>query len=613
MADDPARPPKTPPDAAHRPGATLRHDLRTPINQIIGYSEMLDDDAAAAGQQKMSADLKRIGQAARGMLEMIDRIPDELAAPAPTAKPSSAATPPPPAAPEPPRPAGKRPAAAAVPLPDDEPGPATLAIRAAVSKPVTGTGTLLVVDDNELNRDMLSRRLKSRGYQVLTADDGPQCLDMVKAQRFDLILLDIMMPGMSGIEVLKILRARYTVAELPIIMATAKDTGVDVVEGLTLGANDYVTKPLDFAVVLARVESQLSLKRSMEEIKRLANELAKRNRFIKHTFGRYLSEEVVDRLLETEEGLALGGEKREVTLLMSDLRGFTAMADRYTPEQVVRVLNNYLGTMADLIVAHQGTIDEFIGDAILAIFGAPERREDDAARACACATAMQVAMKEVNAFNLREGLPEVEMGIAVNTGQVIVGNIGSQTRAKYGVVGSHVNLAGRMEGFTVGGQVLVSASTLEKAGAALQVGQKVTFQAKGFKEPVDVYDLLGVGGSWNVRLPVRDDHLAALRPELPVTVAVLEGKQMSDITFEGTLVRASDNAASLRADRALRAFTNLRLRLKGADGETRPGDLYAKVASGETGPDGGVLVRFTSAAPEVMDALRQALARSLPE
>jgi adenylate cyclase len=167
-----------------------------------------------------------------------------------------------------------------------------------------------------------------------------------------------------------------------------------------------------------------------------------------------------------------------------------------------------------------------------------------------------------------------------------------------------------MEGFTVGGQVLVSASTVEQAGAALELGQRVTFQAKGFKEPIDVYDLVGVGAPWNARLPVRDDHLAALRPELPVTVAVLEGKQMSDITFEGTLVRASDNAASLRADRALRAFTNLRLRLKGADGEIRPGDLYAKVASGETGPDGGVLVRFTSAAPEVMDALRQALAGS---
>src|SRR5260370_41717257 len=140
-----------------------------------------------------------------------------------------------------------------------------------------------------------------------------------------------------------------------------------------------------------------------------------------------------------------------------------------------------------------------------------------------------------------------------------------------------------MEGLRVGGQVLGSASNVEKGGAALEPGQRVTFQAKGFKDPIDVYDLVGVGAPWNARLPVRDDHLAALRPELPVTVAVLEGKQMSDITFEGTLVRASDNAASLRADRALRAFTNLRLRLKGADGGTPPPDLYAQVAPGETG------------------------------
>jgi len=607
MAEDPASKPKPSADAAHAPGSALRHDLRTPVNQIIGYSEMLDEDAQEAGQDKMSVDLKRIGQAARSLLGLIDRIPDELgppARPAPPAIPSPPRLAAPPAAPPPP---AKRPSAAAVPQFDDSPSPATMVIRAAATKHAEGTDKLLVVDDNELNRDMLSRRLKSRGYAVMTADDGPQCLDLVKGQRFDLILLDIMMPGMSGIDVLKVIRNRYSVAELPIIMATAKDQGTDVVEALTLGANDYVTKPLDFPVVLARVENQLSLKRAMEEIKRLANELEKRNRFIKHTFGRYLSEEVVDRLLDTEEGLALGGEKREVTLLMSDLRGFTSMADRFTPEQVVRMLNNYLGTMADLIVAHQGTIDEFIGDAILAIFGAPERRPDDAARACACAIAMQVAMKEVNAFNVREGLAEVEMGIAVNTGQVIVGNIGSQTRANYGVVGSHVNLAGRMEGFTVGGQVLVSASTLDKAGAALEVGQKVTFQAKGFKEPVDVYDLVGVAGSWNVRLPARDDKLQPLQPPVPVTVAVLEGKQMSDITFEGTLESGSVSAATLRSERALRAFTNLRLRLKGADGEPRPGDLYAKVASGEKEADGGVLVRFTSADPEVMDALRQAI------
>jgi adenylate cyclase len=585
---------KPAPDGGARPaGADLRHDLRTPINQIIGYSEMLEEDAAEAGQDKMSGDLKRIAEAARRMLELIDRIPDRLAGPPPA--PARAA----------------RPAAADVPLPfEDGPGPATLALRAAVSRTRGESGgTLLVVDDNELNRDMLSRRLKSRGYEVVTAEDGQRALDLVKSQRFDLILLDIMMPVLSGLDVLKVIRATYSVAELPIIMATAKDQGTDVVEALRMGANDYVTKPLDFPVVLARAETQLSLKRAMEEIKRLANQLEKRNRFIKHTFGRYLSEEVVDRLLETPEGLQLGGEKREVTILLADLRGFTAMADRYTPEQVVRVLNKYLGTMADLIIGHQGTIDEFIGDAILAIFGAPETRPDDAARACACAVAMQLAMNEVNAFNRREGLPEVQMGIAVNTGQVIVGNIGSESRAKYGVVGTHVNLAGRIEGFTVGEQVLVSASTVAKAGEALQLGQRVTFQAKGFKDPIDVYDLVGVGGSWNVRLPPRDDHLEPLSPALPVAVSVLEGKQMSDTTVPGTLLRASTSAAVLKVAAPLATFANLRLRLQAADGALRAGDLYAKVVSGEPDADGGLLVRFTSADPEVMDALRQALAR----
>src|SRR5262249_35987743 len=185
--------------------------------------------------------------------------------------------------------------------------------------------------------------------------------------------------------------------------------------------------------------------------------------------------------------------------------------------------------------------------------------------------AMQLAMNEVNAFNRGEGLPEVQMGIAVNTGQVIVGNIGSETRAKYGVVGTHVNLAGRIEGFTVGGQVLVSASTVAKAGPVLEVGQRVTFQAKGVKDPIDVYDLLGVGPPWKGRLRPREERLEPLRPELPVRVAVLEGKQMSDITFEGTLLRASSGAAVLRAPRALRAFTNLRLRLQGAEGTVLPG------------------------------------------
>jgi adenylate cyclase len=459
------------------------------------------------------------------------------------------------------------------------------------------------VDDNEQNRDMLSRRLVKRGYSVLTADGGPAALEIVRGGTVDLILLDIEMPGMTGLEVLKTLRGTSTRADLPVIMATARDQGEDIVEALSLGANDYVTKPLDFPVVIARIESQLSLKRAMEEIRRLAGELEIRNRFIQRTFGRYLSEEVVASLLETPEGLALGGEKREVTLLFADLRGFTAMADRFTPEQVVRLLNNYLGTMADIITAHQGTIDEFIGDAILALFGAPVARPDDAERAAACAVAMQIAMEDVNAFNRREGLPEVRMGIAVNTGDVVVGNIGSQTRAKYGVVGTHVNLAGRIEGFTVGGQILVSESTLRKAGGSLTVGERVTFEAKGFHDPVAVYDLRGVGGRYGLALPERGDLLRPLARALPVSVTRIEGKQAQDAPFVGALVKASREAAELQAPVTLPPFANLRLRLESPNGRA---EIYAKVTAA-AGAEAFAL-RFTSVDPEAARLIDEALA-----
>ena len=238
-------------------------------------------------------------------------------------------------------------------------------------------------------------------------------------------------------------------------------------------------------------------------------------------------------------------------------------------------------------------------------------RPDDAERAGACAVAMQIAMEEVNAFNRREGLPEVEMGIAVNTGEVIVGNIGSQTRAKYGVVGTHVNLAGRIEGFTVGGQVLVSESTVDKAGGSLAVGERVTFQAKGFQEPVDVYDLRGVGG--RARPPARARRPPASRcsPQLPVSVAVLEGKQMSDVTFEGTLLRGVARARpSLRSERAaarLHATSACASRARTASRARATSTRRWPRASTE--PDGGVLVRFTSADPEVMDALLRQAAR----
>jgi class 3 adenylate cyclase len=414
---------------------------------------------------------------------------------------------------------------------------------------------------------------------------------------------------MSGLEVLQRLRKDHSVAELPVIMATARDQGEHVVEALRLGANDYVTKPLDFPVVQARTETQLALKRAMEEIRRLADGLELRNHFIRQTFGRYLSDEVVEGLLDSPEGLRLGGEKRTVTILMADLRGFTGMAERLEPERVVRILNNYLGAMAEVIARFQGTIDEFIGDAVLALFGAPIQRPDDAQRAAACAVAMQLALREVNAINQREGVPKLEMGIAVNTGEVVVGNIGSEKRAKYGVVGREVNLTGRIEGYTVGGQVLVSDATLRAAAALLQVGESFCFEAKGFKDPVKVHDLLGIGGPYQLSLPSRREKLEKLEREVPVSIAVLDGKHVRDAGIEARLLSLSGAEAEIRSSLRLTTFTNVRIRLLGADGSESPGEIYAKVLETCGGEGNSFVVRFTSSA-ELLDSVRRDAGRT---
>ena len=219
----------------------------------------------------------------------------------------------------------------------------------------------------------------------------------------------------------------------------------------------------DFSIAFNTMTQQL--KDSRAQLVNLNQQLERRNQFIRETFGRYTSDDIVGVLLDMPEGLKLGGEKREVTLLMSDLRGFTALAERLEATEVVALLNHYLSAMVEVIQRTGGTIDEIIGDAILVLFGAPVAMPDAALRAVRCALAMQKAMREVNEHNFQKGWPEIEMGIALHTGEAVVGNIGSTKRSKYGVVGQPVNLTARIESFTVGGQVLVSPTLISAAGS----------------------------------------------------------------------------------------------------------------------------------------------------
>ncbi|HEY9893918.1 MAG TPA: adenylate/guanylate cyclase domain-containing protein [Candidatus Sericytochromatia bacterium] len=337
---------------------------------------------------------------------------------------------------------------------------------------------------------------------------------------------------------------------------------------------------------------------------------------MRRTFGRYLTDEVVASLLETPGGLTLGGERRKVTILISDLRGFSAISERLPPEQVVTILNLYLGVMSDTVTRYSGTINEFIGDGIFVMFGAPIYREDDSERAVACAIAMQTAMADVNRQNQQLGLPTIEMGIGINTGEVVVGNIGSQRRAKYTVIGNHVNLTARIESYTVGGQILISDDTLRDVGGIIKVDRQIQVEPKGIKEPITLYNVNGIGGKHNLSLPAEKESFITLLPEIPVRYTVLEGKHAVGTIFEGTLVSLSEKSAELRSDHFLTPLSNLKLNLLAPSQETVAlDDLYAKVLDkAATNPNcvrvrfTGMPIRFSGLSSEVsaaLDRLRQ--------
>jgi adenylate cyclase len=278
----------------------------------------------------------------------------------------------------------------------------------------------------------------------------------------------------------------------PVIMISGRQDMEGIIDCIEAGADDYLFKPFNPVLLQARIKAGIERKRWHDREQQYRLQLERNEKFIRATFGRYLSDEIVTEILERPEGLELGGDLREVTIMMSDIRGFTSICERLEPGQVVKMLNRYLGAMTDIIMAHNGTIDEFIGDAILAVFGAPQKRDDDADRAVSCALAMQQAMAEINSVNREEGLPEISSGIALHSGDVIAGNIGSERRSKYGFVGHPMNLTARIEEVTAGGEILISDSTLDSLQQNYLRGERRKLNAKGIDQPIVVHQILGV-------------------------------------------------------------------------------------------------------------------------
>jgi adenylate cyclase len=315
-----------------------------------------------------------------------------------------------------------------------------------------GRRRVLVVDDSPLACAFVQDGLLTLGYEVLCFQDPYEALEQVSRIQPAIVLSDLDMPGLDGVELCRRLKEGPARA-VPVIILTANDGETERVQGLRAGADDYVNKSASMDELAARIESVMRRTGETERMRKL--------------FARYTSDAVVEEILKSPDAVVLTGEKREVSVLFADIRNFTGLAESLPPEQVVAVLNQVLGRLSDAVLTCGGTLDKFLGDGLMAVFGAPVARVDDALRAVQCAKMMMTAMEELRAeaerdwaSNPREGQPLVlELGIGINSGVVVAGNIGGAMRTEYTCIGDAVNVAARLCALAGPGEILVGERT----------------------------------------------------------------------------------------------------------------------------------------------------------
>jgi adenylate cyclase len=316
--------------------------------------------------------------------------------------------------------------------------------------------SVLVVDDDPVNRMLLSRSLERDGHRVATAEDGRQAWEMLQRDEFDVVLLDVLMPELDGCEVLERIEGDTELRHLPVIMVSALDELETVVRCIELGAQDYLPKPFNPVLLRARINAGLAKKR-LRELER---------RQVRDAFSRFVPEQIVDEVLtRTDEDLRLAGVRRNATVMFGDLRGFTTFAQTMPADIVIDVLNEYLSEMSDAVLDNGGTLVAYMGDGIMAVFGAPLEVTDHADRALDAAREM--LRERLPRFNgwLRENRfgDGFDMGVGVNSGPVMSGTVGSARRLEYAAVGDTTNTAARLEAMTKGTphSILIAESTWE--------------------------------------------------------------------------------------------------------------------------------------------------------
>jgi len=363
-----------------------------------------------------------------------------------------------------------------------------------------GDGHVLVVDDSPENTKLLSDILRAEGYRVSTASFGHEALATIALDAPDLVLLDVMMPGMSGYEVCRRLRSNDGTSLLPVVLVTALDTVEERVKGIEAGADDFLTKPVNRAEMLARVRSLIRISTLHETVRRQAAELAEWNRSLTTRVDaqvvelgrlgrlkRFFSPHVADMIAGEDEAL-LGPHRRLVTVVSADLRGFTAFAESSEPEEVMQVLHEYHHEMGRLIVAWEGTLAYFAGDGIIVAFNDPVEVSNPEERAVRMTIAMRDAVETLRARWARHGF-DLGIGFGISCGYATAGVIGFDERWDYAVIGTVMNQAARLVGVATHGQILVSERVLEAVESSVEAEPIGPLTLKGLRRPLAAFDI----------------------------------------------------------------------------------------------------------------------------
>lgn len=297
------------------------------------------------------------------------------------------------------------------------------------------------------------------------------------------------------------------------------------------------------------LQKQVTEIQTAKKIKMLNEQLQSRNDLLYQIFGRYFTDEVVEKILSGPSGATIGGEKKTVTVMMADLRGFTSISEYMSPERLTDMINYFLGEMTEVILKYHGTVMEFIGDAILAIFGAPVELECCEEDAVAAAIEMQNKMQEVNEYNAANGYPEIEMGIGIHKGEVFVGNIGSDRMMRYNVIGSTVNQCSRIESCSVGGQVLVSEETINNIRNIIEVRNTFSIAAKGLSSVVNIWEICGIMGKYNQNLyRVENEKMVWVNKDIRIHMNEIKEKNVENINITGKLIAYSSKKCVIEID-----------------------------------------------------------------